>query len=153
MFLQMLEKIKKIQKYPIWHNLHDVRFLGFIVFGFLVLLASWSGVKVIETNYELQKQVAQIDQQNQIQQLVNTNLKLQNEYYNTDTYLELTARKQFGKGAPGETLLLVPKSVALAHAKALPEDKPAATNSTPDNKPAYQKNFNAWMDFFFHHSS
>ncbi len=150
----MLEKIKKIQKYSIWHNLHDVRFLGFIVFGLLVLLASWSGVNVIETNYEPQKQAAQIDQQNVVQQLVNTNLKLQNEYYNTDTYLELTARKQFGKGALGETLLLVPKSVALAHAKALPEEKSATVSaSSQDNRPFYQKNFNAWMDFFFHRNS
>ena len=54
----MLEKIKKLPKYSIWAQLRDIRFLGFIVFGFLVLLASWSGVNVIETNYELQKQAA-----------------------------------------------------------------------------------------------
>lgn len=150
----MLEKIKKLQKYPGWHNLRDVRFLGFMVFGFLVLLASWSGVKVIETNYELQKQASQVDQQNQIQQLVNTNLDLQNEYYKTDTYLELTARKQFGKGAPGETLILVPKSVALAHAKPLPEEKSTESGiKAKDNRPTYQKNFNAWLDFFFHRDS
>jgi cell division protein FtsB len=146
----MLDKIKKIQNNPFWHNLRDVRFLGFIVFGLLVLLASWSGVKVIETNYELQKQAAQIDQQNVLQQLINTNLDLENEYYKTDTYLELTARKQFGKGAAGETLLLVPKSVALAHAKPLPEEKIGIEKKNKeDNRPTYQKNFNAWMDFFF----
>ncbi len=149
----MYDKIKKVQSYPIWRQLRDVRLLGFIVFGILVLLASWSGVSVIETNYELQKQVAQIDQQNKLQQLINTNLQLQNEYYNTDTYLELTARKQFGKGAPGETLLLVPKDVALAHAKALPDDTPGASNQPGISKqPFYRANFNAWMDFFFRKS-
>ncbi len=149
----MLGKIKKYQKSAVWRNLRDVRFLGFMVFGVMVLLASWSGVSVIETNYELQKQIAQLDQQNQVQQLTNTNLKLQNEYYNTDTFLELTARKQFGKGAPGEKLLLVPKSVALAHAKQLPEEKPAAPATQPTDQPGYQKNFNAWMDFIFHRES
>lgn len=145
----MLEKIKKYSKNPYWRNFRDVRFLGFIVFGIMVLLASWSGVSVIETNYGLQKQAAQIDQQNQVQQLTNTNLQLQNEYYNTDTYLELTARKQFGKGAPGETLLLVPKSVALAHAKALPDTAPKSIAPQKDSRTTSQKNFDAWMAFFF----
>ena len=146
----MLEKIKKLQKYSLWNNLRDIRFLGFLVFGLLVVLASWSGVKVIETNYDLQKQAAQIDQQNQLQELTNKNLKLENEYYNTDTYLELTARKQLGKGAPGETLILVPKEVALAHVKALPETKPILpTKQLEEQQPGYQKNFRDWLDFFF----
>ncbi len=80
----MIEKIKILIKHPFWHQLRDVRFLGFVVLGILVLLASWSGVNVIETNYELQKQAAQLDQQNKVQQLSNTNLELQNPYYNTD---------------------------------------------------------------------
>ena len=146
----MYDKIKNLHKSPIWHNFRDVRFVGFIVFGLLVLLASWSGISVIETNYILQKDISRIDQQNQVQQLVNMNLKLQNEYYKTDTYLELTARKQFGKGAPGETLLLVPKNVALAHAKPLPEDNSEEPEKPEEDKrPSYQKNFDAWMEFFF----
>ena len=149
----MFEKIKNLPNSSFWQNLHDVRFLGFVVFGILVLLASWSGVAVIETNYELQKQIARLDEQNKVQELANTNLKLQNEYYNTDTFLELTARRQFGKGAPGEKLLLVPKSVALAHAKELPEDGPLPAKPAPSDQPGYQKNFNDWMDFLFHRSS
>lgn len=146
----MLEKIKNYQKHPIWRNLRDVRVLGFLVFGVMVLLASWSGVAVIETNYELQKQIAQLDQHNQVAQLTNTNLKLQNEYLNTDTFLELTARKQFGKGAPGEKLLLVPKAVALAHAKQLPEEKNAQAATKSPDQTEHQSNFSAWMDFLLH---
>lgn len=146
----MYEKIKKLTKYQFWHNFRDVRFVGFIVFGLLVLLASWSGISVIETNYVLQKQISQASQQNQIQELKNMNLKLQNEYYKTDTYLELTARKQFGRGAPGETLVLVPKSVALSRAQPLPKDTAAQPEAKQEaNRPGYRKNFNAWMDFFF----
>lgn len=146
----MLEKIKQYSKHPFLQQLRDVRFLGFLVFGVLVLLASWSGVTVIETNYDLQKQISQIDQQNQVQQLTNNNLKLQNEYYNTDTYLELTVRKQFGKGAPGEQLLLVPKDVALAHAKELPTSQMQTVAKKQTNPPTYRKNFDAWMNFLFH---
>lgn len=146
----MLDKIKNYSNYPIWQQLRDVRFLGFMIFGVLVLLASWSGVRVIETNFELQKQIAQLNEQNKVQELTNANLKLQNEYYNTDTYLELTARRQFGKAAPGETLLLVPKDVALKHAKELPDEKAETESTSEKNKPMYQKNLDAWLDFFLH---
>src|SRR5690242_16883915 len=111
----MFEKIKNYPLRPLVRQLKDVRVVGFLVFGVLVLLVSWSGVKVIETNYELQKQVSRVQQENQVAELENNNLKLQNQYYNTDEYLELTARRQFGKGAPGEKLLIVPQEVALAH--------------------------------------
>ncbi|HSX47041.1 MAG TPA: septum formation initiator family protein [Patescibacteria group bacterium] len=150
----MFEKIKNLPNHELLQNFRDIRFLGFLVFAVLVLLASWSGVNVIETNFDLQKQIAQIDQQDQVSQLENVNLKLQNEYYNTDTYLELTARKQFGKGAPGEKLLLVPKEVALAHAPQLPEDKQAAVAiAKPTDKPAYRQHFDDWMDFFLRRGS
>jgi cell division protein FtsB len=146
----MFNKIKTLSKNPAWHNLRDVRVLGFVVFGVMVILATWSGVAVIETNYELQKQIAQLDQQNKLQELTNSNLSLRNEYYKSDTFLELTARKQLGKGAPGETLLLVPKSIALVYAKEIPETTVKPQTSLPDDRPSYQKNFSEWMDFIFH---
>jgi len=148
----MLQKIKNFIKNPSWHNFQDVRFLGFMGFAVIVLLTSWSGVNVIQTNYVLQQQIATLEQQNHVQQLTNDNLKLQNQYYNSQTYLELTARQQFSKGLPGEKLITVSKDVALAHAPALPDN--ATQSTTPkDDRPTYQKNFSAWIDFFLHHSS
>lgn len=145
----MFAKIKNnLHKIPIQH-FKDVRVLGLMVFGVLVLIASWSGVSVIEANYELLQQISQLDQKNQVQQLTNNNLKLQNEYFNTDTYLELTARKQLGKGAPGETLILVPKDVALAHTKQLPAEAKKETAKKLNTRPAYAKNFQDWMSFIF----
>jgi cell division protein FtsB len=144
---KMFEKIQKLSHHPYIEQFRDVRVVGFLVFGVLVLLVSYSGVNVIQANYVLQKQVAQLEQENQVSELENNNQKLQNQYYNTDQYLELVARKQFGKGLPGETLLLVPKSVALAHT--IP---PTANNSEPTKhssaKPRYQQNLEAWRDLF-----
>src|SRR4051812_21857007 len=115
MVMSMFEKIKILLNHPVIKEFRDVRIVGLVVFGIITLLVSWSGLQVIEANYQLQQQVAQLEQQNQVVELENNNLKLSNEYYNTDQYLELQARRQFGKGAPGEKLLLVPKNVALAH--------------------------------------
>lgn len=129
-------------------QLRDVRMLGLLAFLVIVLLVSWSGVNVIQTNYDLEKQVSKLQQENDVQQLANNNLKLRNEYYNTDTYLELSARKQFGKAAPGETVLIVPKGVALAHTVDVPQAITPAATKVEAQLPAYQKNLQAWFNFF-----
>ncbi len=142
--------IHKIITHPNTQSVRDVRVLGLIGLGLLVLIASWSGVRVIETNYELQKRIASEQQKNEIQKLKNDNIKLQNDYYNSDTYLELTARRLYGKAAPGEALIIVPETVALANApNILDTVEDQAQQELPDNRPQYRKNFDAWMDILF----
>jgi cell division protein FtsB len=131
-------------------QLRDVRVVGLIMFLVVLLLISYSGVKVIETNYTLQRQISELDQKKQLQELTNTNLKLTNDYYNTNQYLELMARQNFGKAAPGETVIVVPKSVALAHTIDKPNTDASTTKETDAKQPTYQRNFQAWIDFLFH---
>ena len=129
--------------------LRDPRVLGLFLFLVIVLLISWSGVKTIQSNYTLQKQISELTQENQVQQLQNSNMALQNEYFNTNQYLELSARQNFGLGAPGETELLVPKAVALAQLAHLPGQSTVAASANT-HQPQFEKNFNAWIDFFLH---
>jgi len=133
-------------------QLRDVRVAGLLLFLVVVLMVSWSGVKAIETNYQLQREIAQLKQQNDLQQLVNDNQGLENEYFDTPQYLELAAREGFGLAAPGETVVIIPKSVALAHTVDLPRIA-EKTETADDKRPAYQQNFQAWMDFFFHRNA
>lgn len=145
----MLDKIKNYPNYPDLRRLQDVRVLGLVLFVGIAILVSWTTVSAIQTNYSLQKQISALQQQNQVLELRNNNLKLANQYYNSSQFLELAARRQFGKAAPNEKLLLVPKKVALAHtvdSKSI-ADKTVATSS---NNSTYQRNFQAWMDFFQH---
>lgn len=148
----MFDKIKntylKYQNHPLSKDLKDVRVLGLIVFCVIVLLVSWSGVRVIETNYKLQRQIARMEEEAKILELENTNKELENKYYESDQYLELQARRQFSKAAPGETVLLVPEQVALNHTADLSKDATEKAKSSP-KKPFYQRNFEAWMNFFF----
>lgn len=147
----MFEKIKNVITHPYTQQLKDVRVLGLLVFCIIALLVTYSGLGAIQTNYVLQKQIARIEQENQIRELENNNLRLTNEYFNTDQYLELQARRQFGKAAPGETVVLVPRNVALHYTVDTPKDSDATQQDKP-HKPAYQRNFEAWMDFFFRSS-
>lgn len=145
----MFEKIKTNLK-PWLMQLNDPRALGLFAFGIIALLVTWSGIKAVQTNYELQKQISVLDQETQVQQLENQNLELQNQYLNTDQFLELAARRQFGLAAPGEKLILIPKNVAMAHTTDLSSKTPNAKAVATVHKPAYQRNFQAWINFFFH---
>ena len=149
----MQEKLKPYLKqiYAFVLRLQDIRFAGQMLFVVIVLLISWSGVKAIESNYQLQRQISALRQQTDIQKLKNTNLKLQNEYFNTNQYLELSARQNFGLAAPGEKELIVPKDVALAHTVPLPQvTEEAGPKTTKQSR--FEQNYQAWINFFMHRS-
>ncbi len=142
-------QIKNITKYltDFILRLSDLRFAGQVLFVIIVLLISWSGIKTIQTNYGLQKQISGLKQQNDIQKLQNNNLALTNDYLNSNQYLELAARQNFGLAAAGETEVIVPESVALSYTTNLPNDAPETAAS---QQPIYQRHFNSWVDFFLH---
>ncbi|MCA9332425.1 septum formation initiator family protein [Candidatus Saccharibacteria bacterium] len=143
----MFTKIKNIFHKSKLEQFKDVRVISLIFFAVIVLLVSWNSVNVIQTNYELQKQIARMEQENEVKKLENENQKLKNQYYNTDQFLELQARRQFGKAAPGETLILVPKEVALSKTVDEPQENSSSKTQLP-SKSTFQKNFESWMNFF-----
>ena len=114
----------------------------------IVLLISWSGVKSIQTNYGLQKQIVALQQQNAVQQLENNNLLLQNQYYNSNQYLDLSARQNFGLANNGEKELLVPASVAMSYTVNVPTI--SAPPQASAQQPAYQHNVQQLINFFLH---
>ena len=144
----MFEKIKTYQTKVLEEArvFQDVRALGIVMFLVIALLISWSGIKVIETNYSLQKEIAQMQQENEVRRLENRNLALENQYFETDEYLELEARKNFGLASPGETVFVVPKQVALKNI--VSTDTTTANGAKKQTKqPAWRQNFQAWTDF------
>ncbi len=128
------------------NRMSDVRFSTQVLFVIIVLLISWSGVKSIQANYGLQKQINELDQQNKISQMENDNLRLQNEYYKSNQYLELSARRNFGLAAPGEKVIVIPQSVALAYVANVKLDNNQQDGSS--KKTAIQNNAQSWLNFF-----
>jgi len=145
----MFKKIKKLQKTSYVEVLTDVRTLGLLAFTVIALLVTWSGVRVVQTNYDLQKKISTMQQENDVSKLENSNLALQNEFLLTDQYLELAARKQFSKGLPGEKLLIVPESVAIQNSVDQVVESIKEIKSVEEEGPWYERNFNAWIEFFF----
>ncbi|HYF96453.1 MAG TPA: septum formation initiator family protein [Patescibacteria group bacterium] len=146
----MLPKINNSDLYKKYKQFLDIRVIGLIAFGVVVILVAWSSLRVLQMNYELQKQETSLRQRNQLQKLENENLRLKNVYFESDEYLELSARRQFNKAAPGEKLYIIPESVAMSKTVELPKTERAIQTEAAMDKPKYQQNLEAWRDFFFH---
>lgn len=140
----------KINKDKIIHRaklLTDTRVLGLLAFAAVALLVSWSGLQVIQKNYQLERKISADRQRNKVQELENSNLALKNKYYESNQFLELAARRQFGKAASGEKLYLIPEEVALAKTIDAPKAEETELQAKPKSK--QQQNFDAWMKFLF----
>jgi cell division protein FtsB len=136
------EKIKKLSALRTQITPHNA---GMVVLGIILLSVSWSSAKAIQRNHDLQKQVSQLEQEIAVQALENETQKLRNEFYKTDEFLELAARRQFGRAAPGETVLVVPREVAARYIQ--PPTTTLQAEQQADNRPQWQQNFSAWLDF------
>lgn len=144
----MLETIKNFWTSKQRQRLTDPRNIGLYIFTLIVLAITWSGVKTVQNNYELQKQISILNQQNAVISLQNENTKLQNKYLATDQYLELAARQDLGLAAPGEQVSLISKNVAMKYVDpALTPASSSTTQSTNDNRSRYSKNLEDWRDF------
>lgn len=127
-------------------QLLDVRNIVLYVFAIIVLAITWSGVKAVQKNYELQKQASVLNQENQVIELENANLALKNKYLETEQYLELAARQNLGMAAPGEKVLLVPKNTALQYVDEPAEESTEGEELATEPK-GYRKNLQDWRDF------
>jgi cell division protein FtsB len=141
--------VLRIQKF--WQSgrrrqITDPRNLGLYVFMLIVLAIAWSTVKAIQANYDLQRKIAILKQQNTVTKLQNENTDLKNRYYNTDEYLNLAARQNLGVAAPGEKVLTVPHDVALKHVDMALLAK-TITPRTVDKRSKIVKNLDDWKDF------
>lgn len=144
----MFDEIKKSLSGKRAKQLADVRNIGLYIFGIIVLAVAWSGAKTVQNNYELQKKIATLKQENTVMWLQNQNTYLQNQYYKTDQYLELSARQNLGLAAPGEQVLLVPQETAMKYVNPkLVQTASVISAAAPDKRPGYVKNLESWRDF------
>ena len=110
-----------------------------LLVALVVVMASvWNTLSTLQKNYLLQQRVDQLSQEIEITRLEAENLKLQQNYYRSDEYLELTAKAKLGKALPGETVVILPPLPKT------PVDEADTPTATPN-----QSNFAKWIQFFF----
>ncbi len=139
-------KIEIIRNKLAEKGLDDPRLLGVLLLGLIGLAVVYNGAKVVQQNYELTEKIAILEEENRVLELQNRNRELEIEYYKTPEFAELKARRVNGVAAEGERVYTITEETALAALKTPLDSETIEPEST---KPAYQRNFEAWMNFFF----
>lgn len=105
----------------------------------IAAVAVWMAmvIQVLNNNYKLQRQVDNAKLDSQMLELENQNLRLEQLYYRTDEYMELSARSLLGKALPGEHLVVLPR---VSHASKVKRSGGAVVTKS---------NFDQWLDFLF----
>ena len=144
---KLTQKYYEARKYLNDKGLDDPRYLFLAVMVVISLSVFWNGARIVQQNFELSQKVAQIENENEVIELENRNKELKNEYYKTDEFAEITARRVFGKAAAGEKVYIVPESVALNALSQQPEDE--VDEDEFREVPKYQRNLEAWVNIYF----
>jgi len=129
---------------PLAKRLKALATLNNAVLVVALLIAStwvWSTIEAIQHNFTLQQKVDALSQEIAVGDLQNKTLELQRSYYNSDQYLELSARERLGLAMPGEKMLILPTNTV----KPLDQTQPVVTEATI----ADRSNFAQWMYFLF----
>jgi len=139
---------KKIKNSSLTKSLFNTKNLGLYVVLLIGLSVTWSTIKTIQKNYSLQRQIVTLQQSVAVQAQMNKNETLLINYYSSDSYLSLEARKYFNKALPGEKLILVPTAVSNKYIH-----QTAVINSDISKNKSKSKalqNWQDWVNFFFH---
>ena len=148
MLYTICSMFQKLKNNSVIKTVADTKNLGLYALAIIALSVTWSSIKIINKNYELEKQIAQLQQQVEVQDQLNKNEKLKNEYYKTDAFLDLASRKYFGKAAPGEKVIVVPRAIAATYVH--PEAEPKEITIKVSTAPKFVQNWQGWIDFFLH---
>lgn len=106
-------------------------------------------VSNIKRNFDAQRNLEELQRQAELTQLEVDMLKLQQNYYKTDEYKDLAARRDLGLASPGEDVLILPKnSQAVVDEDARDSKSELESLQRSEQKPdEKQSNFNQWLDF------
>ena len=115
----------------------------FIAFLLLALLVTAATIEQIDRNHQLEIAVAERAQQRTFLEQQIINRRLENRFYQSDYYLELEARRQFGLVATGESTILIRRDQI--------NDQVEAWSSRPARPAAPERpsNWQLWWHFFW----
>ena len=114
-----------------------------IVFAITVLMCGYFVVGTVNAtarNWSLEQKLNSRKLELAKMEIEVDTLKLEQEYYQTDEYQELTARAKAGLMLPGETMVILPKNSEEALNK---------YHDSTEEIPSYRSNFSEWLDFLF----
>ena len=112
------------------------RIRSYLLYGLGVFIALYlitSLVQTIRKNYDLRTQVAQLQEEIDLLEIQQEELRYRIEYYQTEAFREKEARAKLGLQLPGESIIILPDDVRAASKK--------------PQRASRQTNFQQWLDF------
>ena len=143
--------IKKIKWFLalIVKNITNPELIAGAVIAVTVIAVTINTSSVIMQNYTLQRDVQVAEQKVAIAQAELDTQKLRNNYFKSDAFMDIAARKQLSKGAPGEKLIIVPKSVAMSYVP--PQTPQTSSNQTSSASKENSSRLHKWALFLTGH--
>ncbi len=140
---ELKTKVRKAQ-YWLRHNLFVFDNIVIIIAGVFCLIWTWGSVSSMTRNWSLAQALMNRQREKARLELEVETLELENEYYLSEEYQELVARKYQGKTLPGESMVYLPDNTDAAKNKhiATPDDETSSVASE-------MSNFQQWIAFLF----
>lgn len=141
----MSELKTKFRKTQYWlkHDLFVFDNVVLMIALIFCLVWTWGSISSMTRNWNLAQELMNRQREKALLELEVETLELENEYYLSDEYQELAARKYQGKMLPGETMIYLTEnsdSVEPSDKEVLPETV-IATDTT--------SNLEQWLAFLF----
>lgn len=139
-----MSKIKSVIRKARYNLKHDFLTVENVVLGLAIVLCfvwTFQSIKAMSRNWELSEKLTAEKKTLELLKVEVETAELENEYYKSDEYQELLARRQFDKKLEGEKMVVMPENSNEAKNKY----KNVATES---NEKSYS-NFEKWTMFLF----
>ena len=133
-------KLRRLN-YKASHDFFTIENVVLILAIALCLLWTYQSISAMSRNWELSERLTSERKELELLSVEVEAAELENEYYKTAEYQELTARKHLDKQLPGEHMVVLPDNTESAKQK---------HQSTPTIENEKQlTNFEKWMKFLF----
>lgn len=139
---ELKTKLRKTQ-YWLKHDLLVFDNVVLIVALVFCLIWTWGSISSMTRNWSLAQTLMNRQREKALLELEVETLELENEYYLSDEYQELAARKYQGRMLPGETMVYLPESVdeqPIDEAEVISEEYVTVDKMS---------NFEQWLAFLF----
>ena len=130
-------------KFKLKHDFLTVENVVLAVAIVLCLAWTYQSIAAMSRNWELSEKLTTERKELELAKLEVEMMELENEYYKTNEYQELMARRNMDKKLPGENMVVLPENSEGAKNKHK-EDKTGAKQE--DEK---YSNFDKWMMYLF----
>lgn len=117
-------------------------FENIVLFVAVLMCLGWTygAISAMTRNWTLSRTYLEKEYEQRVLELEIATLELENQYYSSEEYQELSARKKLNKKLSGETMVYLPKNSEEAKSK----------HSSPEKTERPEKNnLSEWMAFLF----